>query len=242
MESRDIVVLDLEVERSPDWCLHCGAEQSACEQRPYASASLGHTFEKIGWGNKEKLGLSLGGYFSYRAQHIIWFDRNSLEATMRQFIEAQPYIVTYNGLSFDGPVMRAILRYTGTHEQERSLALHGLCDLFKGLMLDSYDLLREIWRADPESKHRGGENRLNAVAEMNGLGSNLQGGDVIPTLWQAGNYAAVANHCQWDILTTKALFERVMAGKPLTRFGGYRLALTRSPSLFQAWSALNIPF
>src|SRR5437870_944692 len=122
LEKQNIVILDLETEYSAD--------------------SL-----PTGWNDKVALGLSIGCWYSYEDSRFYWFDKFTLEATMRLFVERQPLLVSFNGIQFYFKLMRALLREKGERgaDQEaatetdfsRRLDLHDLCDAFKPLCAPS---------------------------------------------------------------------------------------------------------
>ena len=251
----DIIVLDLETARSADDCKHCRqrkeehrSESSLCHYYVGSDAS----YEPIGWTNKPALGLSIGGYYSYVDDRIHWFDEHNLEATIVKFVDEQPLMVSFNGIGFDFPLMRGILRQReGKKEVDQidglnELRLGVLCDAFKTLAANSYDILAEIWQADPSSKFKKGLNSLDAIAQANGLGAKISHGAQAPRDWAAGKHADVINYCQDDILKTRALFEKVRATKGyLLRGDGSELALrwvTVKGDLAEAVDFTDLPF
>src|SRR5712691_6205130 len=89
------VVLDLETLHSAEDCRHCGSPEMAhtaeegtptgvCPSRGFAGG-LRLFFAPIGWDNKVALGLSIGCYWDYQDMALHWFDRHTLETTMRLF-------------------------------------------------------------------------------------------------------------------------------------------------------------
>ncbi len=171
-----------------------------------------------GWTNKPALGLSIGCYWDYSDQRIHWFDRESLEATVRLLVARQPLMVSFNGIGFDFPLMRGILR------QEVELTM-GMCDQFKILAADSYDILLEVWKADPAGRRKRGLNSLDAISQASGLGAKQSHGAQAPKDWKDGKVADVLNYCQDDVYKTKALFELAVDGKPITRGNGEEMLL-----------------
>lgn len=152
-----------------------------------------------GWEDKRALGLSIGCYYDYEDGRVTWFDRASLRETVGLLCLREPLMVSFNGIAFDFALMRAILR----HEEGE----HTLCDDFKVLAKRSYDILAEIWRADPERKFVRGLNSLDAILAANGLAPKTGDGAQAPEWWDAGQRARVMNYCQNDVLQTLALFE-----------------------------------
>lgn len=228
----NVICLDLETARSADDCFYCGKEEAThipiaggllCHPNPHPDGS---TFTPIGWGNKPALGLSIGCYYDYADQRVHWFDEHTVADTMVVLVQRQPLMVSYNGRNFDFPLMRGLVRRQAeTMPLEDAQALIALCDDFKVLCARSYDILAEIWAVDPAGKFVRGLNSLDALAQANGLGGKTGHGAQAPRNWAAGRWAQVLNYCSFDVYLTKALFEMILAGKPLTRSNGILLAL-----------------
>lgn len=233
--NRATVILDLETLASADSCRHCSLD--AKEHRPKGWAAIPSSvnaiycdeYEPIGWKNHAALGLSIGCYFSCTDQRLRFFDVHTLEATMRQFVETQPLLVTFNGIAFDFVLMRSLLHrrvdemlacQEAGENQLDAEELIALSDAFATLCATSYDLLAEIWRIDPVRKFERGLNSLDAIAQASGLGAKLGHGAQAPRDWREGQYAKVINYCADDVYKTKALFEMVCEGKPLLRGDG----------------------
>lgn len=211
----DVAVLDLEVEHSPDWCCYCSQPESLHTQgswgllcplqdRLYNTS----TFTKIGWKDHARLGLAIGCYYSYTTSQYHWFDPHTLGATMQQFVHQQTLLVTYNGQSFDLPLMQAV--------EGKEVPGWG------ELSARSYDILARIWDADPVGRFQKG-NSLDAVSQANGYGAKEMNGAQAPALWRAGRRAEVMNYCQGDVRKTRALFEQILHGRPLARPAGHVL-------------------
>lgn len=214
----NIIVLDLETLYAAQDCAGCLG--------PHGAGAGCESYAPIGWDNVGALGLSVGGYYDYEDGLVHWFDMASLGMVMADLMARRPLVVTYNGKHFDLRLMHA-LGAGILHDAASSAAWSSLAE-------ESYDVLAEIWALDPESKFTKGLNSLDAVARANGLGGKLihDGGLLAPVLWRTGRYAEVLNYCQHDILLTKALFEMVVAGRPLRRSDGSALTLRCPSSLF----------
>ena len=254
---RRSVVLALDMLHSADDCRHCGKPKDG-HTVPFAYCiGLGGSpddigeperFTPIGWNNKTALGLSIGCYWDYGDQRCHFFDIHNLEETMQGFVETQPLLVSFNGRSFDFPLMRGLLRLRAedmldediqdcTDEppgsalastKRQSAGLIALCDSFKIQCSSSYDLLAEIWQVDPSRRFEHGLNSLDAISRANGLGGKLSHGAEAPRRWARGEYAHVLNYCQDDVLKTKALFEMVCAGHTILR-GDDQPIMLRNP-------------
>lgn len=230
----NVVVLDLETQCSADDCRYCGLPLAAFDSGVVCKNDNGHG--TIGWNNLPALGLSIGCYWNYRDSRIHWFDVHTLEATMRHLVATQPLLVSFNGLAFDFPLMRGLLRRLADallqcqevgENQLDADELIALCDTFKVQCMRSYDLLNEIWRLDPVRKFERGLNSLDAIAQANGFGAKLSSGAQAPRDWRAGQVATVLNYCQDDVYKTKALFEMICKEQSITRGDGSTLALPR---------------
>ena len=257
-EGLNIVCLDVETLHSADDCRHCGKPKKYGHTVPSAYCiGLGGSpddigepegFTPIGWNNKTALGLSIGCYWDYGDQRCHFFDIHNLEETMRGFVETEPLLVSFNGIGFDFPLMRGVLRRRAddmldedvpdgpdeppgsalARTKRQSAALVTLCDAFKVLCTTSYDLLAAIWKVDPQRKFERGLNSLDGISQANGFGAKAMTGTMAPRLWQQGRYAEVIDYCQSDVYNTKALFELVCAGHPILRGDGQPIVL-RNP-------------
>lgn len=165
-----------------------------------------------GWKNKAALGISVGCYYDYRDGKIHWFDQASVADVMRRWVEEQPLLVGFNSIGFDAALMRAVLRYrgdgVGLGEIGKYHDLHDLCDQFKELASNSYDILAEVWSVAGRNTERG-LNSLDAILEANGLEPKIGHGAQAPRDWKAGQYARVLNYNQDDVYKTKELFELI---------------------------------
>ena len=177
-QENNIVVLDCEVACSPD-------ELST------------------GWDDKHALGLSLGGYYDYKAERITYFDQDCLWNTIRHLILRDPLIISFNGKGFDGPLMWACLRHDGI-DDEQCCAFEQAWHL---LWKKSYDILDEVWHVTGRDYAKG--NSLDALCKANGLPQKTGHGAHAPKLWQSGRIAEVINYLQNDILITKQLAEYI---------------------------------
>jgi predicted PolB exonuclease-like 3'-5' exonuclease len=139
-------------------------------------------------------------------------------------------MVSFNGIQFDFPLMRGILRRMLVESplpiSDPSQAdLNDLCNEFKSRAAQSYDILAEIWRVDPKRKFERGLNSLDAIAQANGLGAKLSNGAQAPRDWAAGRHADVVNYCADDIYKTMALFETICTTGQILRGDGKPIQL-----------------
>jgi hypothetical protein len=166
-----------------------------------------------GWTDLQALGLSIGALYDYKDGRVWWFDTHTVEETMEWLLARQPLLVSFSGIGFDFALMRAVVRFQeyGPDDAMTRQTADAVCDAFKVFVASSYDLLAEIWAADPDSKFVRGLNSLDALCQANGLGQKTGTGAEAPRLWQAGRIADVLNYFQHDVYVTKALFELALA-------------------------------
>lgn len=207
LEGKNIVVLDLETERSAEDCLHCDENEAS-------HAELVHPFEPIGWHRKRHLGLSIGCYWSYTDMAYHWFDVHTLIATVEELVETTPMVVGFNSLEFDAPLMRALVRQWASEmiptDPDDAARLMGLCDRFKTLVQTrGYDILQAIWRAEPREQRVKGLYKLDSLCRANGFPVKEMDGAEAPRRWAAGHYAAVITYNVGDVNRTRRLFEQI---------------------------------
>jgi len=238
LTGRNMIVIDLETAHAADDCRNCGLERKThLTEWHYCKHTKGkytdvHRYARIGWDDHALLGLSIGCYYDYRDGRVHWFDAKTLPDTILALVERYPLIVSFNGQQFDGPLMLSLVQKQTTPDAfapRDGAAPSALASDWQALWDDSYDLLQEIWCIDPDSCHVPchvhGLNSLDAIARATlGKGKSGSGADA-PRLWRQERYAEVINYCYNDILLTKALFERVCAGEPLTLEDGSHLWL-----------------
>jgi hypothetical protein len=229
----NIIVLDLEAARSAVDCKHCNRPKI---EHGLENDHLCVHYDPIGWSNKPALGLSIGGYYSYADDRVHWFDEHNLLLTIARLVDEQPLMVSFNGIAFDFPLMRGILRRRADNcSDEPDYNLHALCDRFKTLAAKSYDILAEVWKAAPADKMKRGLNSLDAISRANGVGGKLSHGYQAPRDWASGRRADVINYCQDDILKTRALFDIIREQEGiLSREDGSKV-LVRFITGYGAW-------
>jgi len=212
VKGANCIIIDCETELAAEDCLLChqprvGHEGPEAWCHATVTASAEDRYLAIGWDRKHVLGLSLGCYHDYQDMALHWFDRATLLATVQYFLTRQPLLVSFNGLGFDYPLMRAVLREDNT---EQSLAVEELCVEFKAFVAASYDILATIWDADPQGRKVRGLNGLDAVSQANGFGAKLMDAQQAAHAWAQGRYAEVIAYNVDDVLKTKALFELIL--------------------------------
>lgn len=246
LTGRNIVVLDLETLHSAEDCRHCHRPEETHRFPQDPVRCPGPGFLPIGWRDSAALGLSIGAYYDYQDGVVHWFDQHTLVETMQHLVDRQPLLVSFNGIGFDFKLMRALLRHEAddptswptldiTEAVPKQEALHALCDQFKALAATSYDILAEIWRADPARKFERGLNSLDALLAANGFPAKSGHGAQAPRDWQAGRIATVLEYCQRDVLLTRAFFERILdqSGTLERRDGPITVRMPILPSLYE---------
>jgi hypothetical protein len=176
-----LIVLDLEVKHSPD-------------DLP------------TGWTDKYALGLSIGGYWDCQRQCLVWFDQHTVVDVLDWLTATQPTICTFNGKSFDLPVMVA-----EASKGDQSLMQRWYERLEK---VPHYDMC-ELFRQEARAVGFTGRNSLEQITRDLGLGGKSGHGAQAPALWQQGRLAELLNYARQDIMLTRALCAHV------TRHGGH---------------------
>lgn len=226
---QNIIVMDLETLHSADDCRYCGAAEASHRSNHVYDC---RGYEAIGWRDFCALDLSVGAYYDYKDGVVHWFDRETLEEMVALLVDRQPLMISYNGIGFDFALVGALLWREAVQHREgsgqtyeraaRAARLEDLCLSLNLLASQSYDILAEIWTADPKRKFERGLNSLDAILAANGLPPKTGHGAQAPRDWQDGQYARVMNYCQNDVLLTKRLFEHIctVRGVILRMYGG----------------------
>jgi hypothetical protein len=190
-------------------------------------------FERIGWEDLGMLGLSIGCYYDTADALFHFFDRHTVADLLRYLVDTAPLLVTFNGIRFDLPLMRALVeaqardaRMVGmVASDERAAYLTQLVDAFDLTICMSYDILAQIWRS-----HRGPRVRgvygLGDLSRANGLGEKSGQGAAAPWAWSEGRYAEVINYCQHDVLLTKGLLSLIIEKGMIVRGDGQTILVS----------------
>lgn len=237
-EGQHIVVFDTETLRSAHDCLYCGQALDDPRAATLGPCVAGQVHTPIGWDRKQHLGLSIACWFDYKDMAYHWFDVHTLEATIRRWVHSQPLLVSFNGLEFDGPLLRTLLRrclpQPDTHPEGAASVLHALCADFAALILAGYDVLQACWQAVPRPQRTKGAFTLDALSQANGYGSKTMPGALAPRLWAQGRYAEVIEHNYQDVVKTRNLFEHIVRTGRLTAGDGREVVC--SPPPLERWS------
>lgn len=160
-----------------------------------------------GWRDFQGMGIScIGGWQSWDDRYRVFAKpvSGSPQAAIRDIvlpiiyaIDRTDYVITFNGVGFDGPLM----------------AEHGVI-----IPPEKHvDLLVQIWLAHGLSPtfcyptHTGFG--LDACCKANGIGDKSGHGALAPVDWQRGKYCEVIDYCLNDIWLTKELLERCLRGQ-----------------------------
>jgi hypothetical protein len=154
--SRDIVYFDLETQRTAN--------------------------DVGGWGNKHKMGMSIGVTFSTKSGEYHIYTEKTVEALITQLRRAD-LVIGFNHIHFDYGVLGGYYPFDLTME------------------LRSLDLMTEL-----ESKV-GHRPKLEDVATATlGVGKTAEGLQAI-RWWQQGKLAEIAEYCAYDVKVTKCVHE-----------------------------------
>ena len=153
-----------------------------------------------GWSNLAGLGLAVGCYFDYQAMAMEVFDKHTLVDTIEMITARQPMMISFNGCGFDFPLMQEIARTELHYDKQWILAE------FAHIADGSFDILREVWTADPATRYQKG-NSLQAFLASNNLPTKTGSGDQAPIFWRQGRIADVVNYCMQDVRCTSLLAE-----------------------------------
>ena len=150
-----------------------------------------------GWGNKDKMGMSVGvTYSTADGKYEIFTEDRAGDLIAR--LEKAGLVVGFNHVNFDYQVLQA---YT-------------ILDL--SMRLNSLDLLLDIEKAI------GHRIKLEDVAQATlGVGKVAEGLDAI-RWWREGRYTEVAEYCCFDVKVTRLVHEYGVRHKELffnDRFG-----------------------
>lgn len=160
-----------------------------------------------GWDDKANMGISVIGAYDYAEDRYRVFCLDNFEE-FQALMQARDILVSFNGLGFDNPVLRA-------------------CADMEIDDAKCYDLYDEVKRAAGVSKYTKGMG-LEPCAKANFGGEKTGDGALAPVQWQRGEYGNVIDYCLADVWLTKRLFDRVVrSGVLINPLGGDALAMRR---------------
>ncbi|MBI2410503.1 MAG: ribonuclease H-like domain-containing protein [Candidatus Kerfeldbacteria bacterium] len=142
------------------------------------------TFDEVGGvQNREKLGVSYVGVYSYSQQKLFGFFEDDLPILEKILIKEQPLLIGFNSIHFDVPVLQPYF-------QQLKLA-----------SLPQLDILKEI------EKVLGHRVKLDNVAQATiHTGKSASGLDAI-RWYREGNMDALAKYCLDDVAVTRDVYE-----------------------------------
>jgi len=169
-----------------------------------------------GWRDFQGMGLTVVGGWQSISNRFRTFGSGRNLTGLQEAIDESDYVMTFNGISFDGPL----------------LAEHG------AVIPDEkhLDLLVLIWEAhrlgakfNPSS--HGGYG-LDACAKANSLPGKTGNGALAPVWWQQGRYCEVIDYCLQDVWITTQLLCKATAGQLVSPKTGQRIHLKLPPMTF----------
>lgn len=181
-----VLVLDCETEN---------AIQGKNEQR-----IPGIKYAEGGWSDYSGMGIScIGAWESWTDRYRVFakppksdsLNEIKSDYPLTESIERAEFIVTFNGISFDGNLL-----------------------LKHSVVIPSWkhiDLLVELRDKQGYDKYQKGF-KLDDVALANGLPAKTGSGAHAPVLWQQGKYCEVIDYCLNDVWLLKELLERAVRG------------------------------
>ena len=141
-----------------------------------------------GWGDKEGMGISVCGVKSYITDaHRVFLDDNRYD--LAALAAASLGLVTFNGINFDLPLIRACW----------NIELSGL------VQIDLKDMVAQALNLDPRQYQRGYS--LDGLLAANGLAAKPGDSVLAPLQWQRGEFGRVIDKCLGDVDRTEQLFE-----------------------------------
>lgn len=142
------------------------------------------TFEEVGgYENREELGVSYVGVYSYSQDKLYGFFEDELENLEKILIAEKPMLIGFNSLHFDNPVLQPYFQ---------TLDLSTLPHL---------DILKEV---EAELGHRL---KLESIATST-LYSGKSGSGLDAIRWyREGDYDSLAKYCIDDVRVTRDVYE-----------------------------------
>lgn len=143
-----------------------------------------------GWQDFEHMGIScITALDTFTGRPHVFLQDNLTD--FAQLLRSRDVSVSFNGLNFDIPLLRANHIYIDTHRH--------------------FDLASAIWAAAgiPAGEHPKGLG-LNAICLRQGIAGKSGDGKEAPRWFQNGRIGQVIDYCFGDTHATAALFRRIM--------------------------------
>ena len=135
-----------------------------------------------GWGNKDKMGVSVGVTYSSSDGKYTIYDEAGIDALIDQIVRAD-LVIGYNHINFDYAVLQG---YTAWDIESQAVSLDLMVDIEQEL---------------------GFRPKLDDIASATlGTGKSADGLDAI-RWWQTGEIAKIARYCCFDVKVTKCVHE-----------------------------------
>lgn len=135
-----------------------------------------------GWGNKDKMGMSIGVTYSSKLKEYKIYGEEDAQALIDQLVRAD-LVIGFNHINFDYAVLQG---YTVFEVAEQVLSLDLMVDLEASL---------------------GHRPKLDAVASASlGTGKSADGLQAI-RWWREGKIMEIAEYCCFDVKVTKMVHE-----------------------------------
>ena len=154
---------------------------------------------KIGWGDHDKMGISVAVVFDYREMRFRVFD-DSNASEFIALISKRDYLIGYNTIKFDVPLVNACWNHHIGPDTRQPL---------------HFDMLKEIYNIIGLKK---GYTVDEVAQETIGMKKSGNGADA-PIWYQNGEIGRVIDYCIQDVNVEKALFEHVASKGYIRRFG-----------------------
>jgi hypothetical protein len=143
-----------------------------------------HTFDEVGGiENRDKLGISYVGLYSYSQKKMFGFFEKDLPMLEKILLKTRPMLIGFNSIHFDVPVLQPYFTQINLSE------------------LPHLDMLKEV------EKVLGHRLKLDSIAQ--GTIFSQKSGDGLDAIrwYREGNFDALAKYCIDDVAITRDIYE-----------------------------------
>lgn len=171
------------------------------------------TFDEVGgYENKEELGVSYVGVYSYSQKKEFGFWENELENLEKILIAEKPMLIGFNSVHFDVPVLQPYMKK------------------LKLIDLPQHDILQFV------EKSLGHRLKLDSIAEATLYSKKSGTGLDAIRYYREGDYESLARYCLKDVEITRDIYEYGLRhGRLLYPTGGeyklFDIAWGQSPTI-----------